>query len=159
MTLAPTSVQETLSLQLAPEPGPPGVSDVPAAVGADVIAVPDRLRAEMHRWTATFVQACVEVIAGERPVAQLLRWTTPTVYDELAHRAEVVARAGGHLPGHGPGQRPVLRPRVQNTRACFITRDSVEICARVRAGRRSRVLAGRVDRLDGRWQCTALAVG
>jgi hypothetical protein len=48
---------------------------------------------------------------------------------------------------------------VQNVRTCFVTDHTVEICARVRYGQRNRALVGRLEVIDGRWQCTALEFG
>lgn len=151
------AVQGTLALDLGPELAPPAVPESSVPRGADTVLVHPRERREAHRWAMTFTQACVEVVLGVRPVSQLVRWTTPEVHRELAYRAGVVARAGVH--GAGRGRRPPVRPQVENLRTCFVTDDAVEICARVRHGRRSRAVAGRLERRNGRWQCTALEFG
>src|SRR4051794_24914618 len=39
---------------------------------------------EPRGWAGRFAQAVVEVLAGDRPLAQLVRWTTTGVYDELS---------------------------------------------------------------------------
>ena len=41
---------------------------------------------EVRGWAGRFAQALVEVLAGDRPMAQLVRWTNATVYDELTAR-------------------------------------------------------------------------
>jgi hypothetical protein len=151
------AIQGTLALDLEPQLAPPVVPDVPALAGADTVPVAPAVRRELHRWAMTFAQACVEVVLGDRPVSQLVRWTTPELHIELAYRAGVVARAGVH--GAGRGQRPALRPQVQNVRTCFVAADIVEISIRVRHGERSRAIAGRLEVIGGRWQCTVLEFG
>lgn len=154
-----SSVQGTLALRFEPDLAPPSPAELPTASGADVVAVAPPLRRDLQRWALTFAQACVEVVGGDRPVSQLVRWTVPQIHEELAYRAGVVARARVHHAGQGRGRRPSARPQVQNVRTCFITTDVVELCARVRYGSRSRFLAGRLEVIAGRWQCTALEFG
>lgn len=151
-----TAVQGTLALDIHPRMAPPVVPDVPALPGADVVPVSPAVRRELHRWSLTFAQACVEVVLGDRPVSQLVRWTSPEVHRELTYRAGVVSRAGVRAAGR---RRPQVRAQVQNVRTCFVTEDTVELCARVRYGERNRALAGRLDVVAGRWQCTALEFG
>jgi len=153
------TVQGTLALDLAPELAPPTAPDVPPLAGADVVPVAPRVRSGLHRWAMQFAQACVEVIGGDRPVTQLVRWTSPEIHQELAYRAGVVARAGVHQAGQGRGRRPVVRPQVQNVRTCFVSDHTVEMCIRVRHGERNRAIAGRLEVVGGRWQCTALEFG
>lgn len=155
----PRWVQGTLALDVAPELGPPYAPDVPPLPGADVVPVPVAVRRGLHRWAMQFAQACVEVVGGDRPVSQLVRWTSPSIHQELAYRAGVVARAGVHDAGRGRGRRPVVRPQVENVRTCFVADDVVEICIRVRYGQRNRAIAGRLEVRGGRWQCTALEFG
>jgi hypothetical protein len=151
------AVQGTLALDLEPASGPPDVPDATVLRGADVVPVPPSVRRELHGWAMTFAQACVEVVLGDRPVSQLVRWTTPAIHREIAYRAGVVSRAGVH--GRARGRRPASRPQVQNVRTCFVADGTVELCARVRYGQRSRAIAGRLEVVNGRWQCTALEFG
>ena len=151
-----SAVQGTLALDIGPQLAPPFVPDVPALAGADTVPVSPAVRRELTRWAMTFAQACVEVVLGDRPASQLVRWTTPEIHREVAYRAGVVARAGVH--GRG-GRRPPVRPQVQNVRTCFVADDAVEMCVRVKYGERSRAIAGRLEVIGGRWQCTALEFG
>ena len=152
-----SAVQGTLALELEPQLAPPVVPDVPALAGADTVVVSPAVRRELHRWAMTFAQACVEVVLGDRPASQLVRWTTPEIHREIAYRAGVVARASVH--GHTRGRRPPVRPQVQNVRTCFVVDETVEMCVRVKYGERSRAIAGRLEVIGGRWQCTALEFG
>ena len=101
-----------------------------------------------------FGQAAVEIVGGDRPATQLLRWTSPEVYAELERRAQLVGRAGHHHPGQGRVQ-PV-RPKVASVHSCFVTPRVVETSIHVRYGARSRAVAARFEALRDRWVCTAL---
>jgi hypothetical protein len=153
------SVQGTLALDIAPDLGPPWAPEPLPLDGADVVPVAASTRRDLQRWAMTFTQACVEVVGGDRPVSQLVRWTVPAIHHELAYRAGVVARAGVHRAGQGRGRRPVVRPQVENVRTCFVDEDVVEVCARVRYGERNRAIAARLEVISGRWQCVALEFG
>ncbi|MGI8701838.1 MAG: Rv3235 family protein [Nocardioidaceae bacterium] len=104
-------------------------------------------------WAATFVQAVVEVVACDRPVTQLVRWTTREVYAEILRRQQNVAR---HRRDTGVRS---LRQHVATVRLCQPWPECAEIAARVTFGSRSRALAARLDRLHGRWLCTAIQFG
>lgn len=157
-----SSIQGTLALDLEPDLGPPWLPTVAGESmtrGADVVTVGNTVRHDLHRWVVTFTQSCVEVIGGDRPASQLLRWTAPEIHHELAYRAGVVARAGVHSAGRGRGRRPAVRPQVQTVHTCFLDDGIVEFCVRVKYGERNRCLAGRLEITSGRWQCTALEFG
>lgn len=148
------SVQGALALDL-------GRRDRPAPRPlADVIGIDAATRRGLDAWVQRFVQATVEVVGGDRPVAQLLRWSTTEVYLDLQRRAQLVARAGGFDAGQERVQ-PV-RPQVASVHASFVTPRAVEASARVRYGERSRALAlrfeRRVSRRDGarHWVCVAV---
>jgi len=150
-------VQETLALELSGERGAPAPS-ASGAPGADLIPIPTRGRKQMETWTARFAQAAVEIVGGDRPASQLLRWTSPEVYADLEERAETVIQAAG-VPIVGRVQR--VRPKVASVHSCFLDDRRVEVAIRVRYGDRSRALAARFDRVDDlsgpRWVCTALS--
>jgi hypothetical protein len=148
------SVQGTLALDLQPRHDPPTFPDLPGRPAGDVIPIDQAMRRQVEGWARRYVQAATEIVGGDRPVTQLLRWSTREVYLDLQRRALLVARAGGHRPGHGRVQ-PV-RPHVVGVRTCFLSRRVVEASVHVRYGARSRALAARFELLGGRWQCTAL---
>lgn len=149
------SVQGTLALDLEPRHAPPPVPDAPRLQGAgDVVDVDPRLRRKLEQWCHRYAQAAVEIVGGDRPVSQLLRWTAGEVYVDLHRRAMLVARAGGHQPGRRPVQ-PV-RPKVVSVRTCFVSATAVEAGVRVRYGERCRALAIRFEHRKDRWICTAL---
>jgi hypothetical protein len=145
--------QGTLALALLPRHAPPPARGA-ARSGATVVPIDRRLRHTVEEWAQRFVQAAVEIVGGDRPVSQLLRWTSRDVYADLHRRAHLVARAGGHQPGLRRVQ-PV-RPRVVSVHTCFVRPDAVEASAHVTYGARSRALAARFERRDQRWICVAL---
>ncbi|KRC54843.1 MULTISPECIES: Rv3235 family protein [unclassified Nocardioides] len=150
--VAPT--QGTLALALLPRQGPPAAPPRTTRPGAAVVPIDRRLRRTIEEWAYRFTQAAVEIVGGDRPVSQLVRWTTPEVYADLRLRAHLVARAGGHQPGLARVQ--AVRPRVQSVHSCFVTDDIVECGVHVRHGERSRAVAVRFERSGQRWICTAL---
>jgi hypothetical protein len=153
------TVQGTLALDLEPRRSVPRLAPAPhRGPVAEVLPIDRRLRRGIEDWSRTYAQAAVEIIGGDRPVTQLLRWSSREVYDDLHRRALLVARAGKHHPGQGRVQ-PV-RPRVQAVHACFLSTDTVEVSVHVRYGPRSRAVAARFeqrsDRRGQHWCCTAL---
>lgn len=153
------SAQGTLALTLLPRQGPPSAQARPERMGttrpgAAVVPIDRRLRRSIEEWTLRFVQAAVEIVGGDRPASQLVRWTDPEVYADLRRRAHLVARAGGHQPGLARVQ--TVRPRVHSVHACFLSTEVVECGVHVRHGERSRALAVRFERIEQRWICTAL---
>lgn len=150
----------TLTSTPAPAPAPSAArSGPPLAHGADAIRVSNALREDVHRWSSAFLQACVETILGERPVSQLVRWTTPAIHEEIATRAETVAAAAGGTLGLLRARRAGGRPQVSSVRTCFLGTDRVEVCAVVRHATRSRCVAARMEKVAGRWQCTQIRFG
>lgn len=147
------ATQGTLALAMLPRSEPPPTSGA-AHPGTSVVAIDRRQRAVIEEWARRFAQAAVEIVGGDRPVSQLLRWTLPDVYDDLRRRTALVARAGGHQPGLARVQ-PV-RPRVLSVHTCFLRPDAVEASIHVRYGERSRALAARFERIEQRWICSAL---
>ena len=148
------SIQGTLALDLQPRHDPPDPGRGWGRPAGDVIPIDQAVRRQIDQWSRRYAQAAVEIVGGDRPVSQLLRWSSRDVYADLHRRALLVARAGRHLPGQGRVQ-PV-RPQVQNVRSCFLSRQVVEVSVHVRYGGRSRALAARFELRSDRWQCTAL---
>lgn len=149
------SVQGTLALDLQPRQDPPRTaSPDPGRPWADVIPIEAARRRGLEQWALRYAQAAVEIVGGDRPVTQLVRWTEREVYLDLERRAQLVARAGRHQPGQGRVQ-PV-RPKVLGVHLCVLARDTVEVSAHVRYGERSRALAARFEERQQRWCCTAL---
>lgn len=109
---------------------------------------------EVRAWAARFAQAVVEVAGGDRPLPQLLRWTSPRVYAELGRRVRVMAQS---RPVEQ--RRRTLRPQVRSVHLCRPVPTVAEVSVHVRHGRRSRAIAARLELRSDRWTCTALRIG
>lgn len=151
------TVQGTLALDLGPhldvpEPrvaGRPGGSAVLDVVHVDLV---QRRRFEQH--AARIGAAVVEIVGGDRPVSQLLRWTTPEVYQDLSRRAHLVAHAVGRRAGSGGIQS--VRPQLVAAHTSFVSEHCAEVSLHVRYGERSRAVAARFELIRDRWQVSAL---
>ncbi len=141
-----THIQGTLALDL--RGGRPGLPDTPELQPAGPARVPHVADTEVRAWAARLAQAVVEVIGGQRPVTQLLRWTAPDVYRDLERRAHLVRLAGN-------GARSA-RPQVRSVHICRPTATSAEVSVHVRHAARSRAVAMRIERHGERWRCTVL---
>ena len=151
------SVQGALALDLTPRTAPPRPR-LRSAQTNDLVAVEVAARGRVDAFVGRYLQATVEIAAGDRPVAQVLRHTVPEIYEELAQRARNVTEAGGPAPGPARGPNPA-RPVVVGVRTALIRSDAVEASAHVRYGRRSRAVAARFEVVRDRWQCVAIAWG
>jgi hypothetical protein len=102
-------------------------------------------------WAARLAQAIVEVLAGERPLSQLVRWTSENVYADLGRwaTAQPDRRA----------RRTIGQGRLQALRTCEPERGIVEAAAVIRFSNRHRLVALRLEVIRGRWVCTRLALG
>jgi hypothetical protein len=145
------AVEGSLALK-SPVPGPPpqGVPQTPelrlvagGGPGEDV-----------QVWAARFAQAVVEVLGGDRPLSQLVRWTSQRVYLELERRMNILARTTD-----ASRRKRTVRPQVRSVHVFHPTPDSAEVSVHVRHGQRSRAIAARLELTRGRWQCTVLQLG
>lgn len=113
--------------------------------------------APLREKASTFVQALVEVIAGDRPTAQMAAWMSADVYDQLVERLFVQTCAA-------PRQHSRAAAHVGSVHLVMIDDHSAEIAARMVQAGRSRALAVRLDlqptlRGGQQWRCTALSWG
>ncbi|ADG75214.1 hypothetical protein Cfla_2324 [Cellulomonas flavigena DSM 20109] len=95
--------------------------------------------------------ACVEVVLGRRPAAQLARWVAPHVLDSLQESADLVRRAG--VLTHA------RRPAARRVRVCPVDRHTAEVCLVVDDGVRVRAVALRLEAHRGAWRVTTLEIG
>lgn len=142
------AVQGTLALDLG------GCTGLPATPELRLVEGEGSPVEEVRAWAARFAQAVVEVLGGDRPVTQLLRWTSGHVYEDLTRRVRILARTAPATQ-----RLRTIRPQVRSVHVCHPTPDCAEVSIHVRHGRRSRAIAARLERADGRWQCTALQLG
>ncbi|EGD40098.1 hypothetical protein NBCG_05619 [Nocardioidaceae bacterium Broad-1] len=155
-------VQGTLGFELQPRLDPPRPrGDEPADDIEDgdlpppIPIVP--ANGHLRGWVPQFAQKAAEVVGGDRPASQLVRWTTKEVYAELRYRASLTARSGAYEPGTGRNQ-PV-RPRVHRCHVYEVSDDIVEATVTIRFGAGLRALAVRFERNGESWICTVLNFG
>lgn len=151
-------IQGTLALAFALPNGLPAEPESPPALrlipGADTVSPTEPRPAQSgagRAWASRLACAVVEVLAGERPAAQLLRWTTQEVYDMVARQARQLSR--GNEAG---GAASRIKPTVRLVRVCEPADGVVEACAVVGKGERFSAVALRLEHLQGGWRCTAL---
>jgi hypothetical protein len=128
-----------------------GIHGLPARPSLRVVTGDDR---GLDAFAARFAQAVVEVIGGDRGVHQLMRWTTEWVYADLTHRSHALQRA---TPGDQRRRR--VRATVRSVHLFRPDEDAAELSIHVRHGPRSRAIAARIERIEGRWRCTVLDFG
>ncbi len=164
----PGSVQGTLALAFVLPTGVPAVPALPPSLrlvpspdaqeqlDEDEFGPQPTARADLPEprpWAGRFVQALVEVLSGDRPVSQLVRWTSTPVYDAVS--ARLVARPVS-CPGPASGEP---RAVVRSVHVDEPAEGVAEVAALVRRGVRCTAVALRIEGLDGRWQCTAIELG
>jgi hypothetical protein len=104
-------------------------------------------------------QAVVEVLAGDRPITQLLTWLDERIYTELSGLAPRPRTAPTLARSRTVLIRPQDRPKVRSIHVCRPADGVAEIAARVQVNGRSRAVALRLEEWRGRWRCNALVVG
>jgi Family of unknown function (DUF6459) len=114
----------------------------------DVLAAP---LPDPTRLCCGVVLAAVEGLRGVRPLAQLVRWVTPEVYERLALRA--------HLVQHAAVPPAVGRAGIRRVRVCRLGDSAAEATVVVDDGPRVRAVALRVEEHRGRWRATVLEIG
>jgi hypothetical protein len=136
-----------------PLPFPDATPVVPAPIERDAVAGTTVLRQKAGH----FMQALVEVLAGERPPRQLAAWMSTDVYSQLTNRLMVRSRAA---------RRPTTqhRARVVSVHVAMVDEENAEIAARFVQRGRSRAIAVRLElrhnhRHVAQWLCTAVAWG
>ena len=87
-------------------------------------------------WAGRYVQAVLEVIAQQRPVSQLARWTAAGVYSELARLQRTASDSRRDADRPRPARQTVVSVRVVR-----IAADAAAVAARVGEGERSRAVA------------------
>jgi hypothetical protein len=151
--------QGVLALQWPLPSGLPVVPQPPEGVPVvrrDPVRSPSARRGDAERpepgaWVARLVQAVVEVLAGDRPLLQLMRWLDITVYEQLS---EHVTKRAGRPSGARPG--PVRA--VRSVHLCEPRAGVVEAAVVVGNGVRVRAVAVRLEGARGRWRCTRLTI-
>ncbi|GAA1775193.1 Rv3235 family protein [Nostocoides vanveenii] len=134
-------IQDALAFELMPRR-----SDVDREVAK--VDLPDP-----HIWIRTTGQLLIEVMAGLRSPAQVVRACAPEVYDAIARRHAAMARR------RPEGQGPSIRPRVARVRTSNPVPGAIEAALLIVHGARVRAMAVRVDATVTGWRVTALQLG
>ena len=109
---------------------------------------------DARAWGSRLAQAVAEVLAGDRPLSQLVRWTDAVVYMDLNRRVRVLG-----LTTTATKRGAKERSAIRSVRVSQPAERVAEIAAHVRYGNRSRAMALRLEVHRGRWICTALELG
>ena len=108
---------------------------------------------DVRAWAGRLGRSVAEVLTGDRPAQQLMRWTNDAVFTDLCRRSEALAGAGTSHRG--------MRNRVSiiSVHVCEPRDGVAEASVHLRHGLRSRAYALHLEGLYGRWRCTALQMG
>lgn len=109
---------------------------------------------QLRPFTTRFCAAVIEVLAGDRGPAQLLRCTTPEIYEDLVRRGQLLARVAG-----SDQRLHRQRPRIRSVHLSCPDTGVAEFSIHVRQGDRSRAVAGRLAWRRNAWICVALQFG
>ena len=96
------------------------------------------------RAARVLARALVEILSGQRPVAQLRVHCAPEIYAGLLERPFT-------------GQQAL--PHILTVRVCEPADGVAEVSAAFRRAERVRAVAFRIEGVDGRWRITALQIG
>ncbi|MET9268603.1 Rv3235 family protein, partial [Kribbella sp. NPDC003557] len=118
-------------------------------VGQEPKAAPEL--PEVRAWGARLAQAVSEVLAGDRPISQLVRFTDDVVFLELNRRVRLLG-LNSTAGLRGAKEKSVVR----SVRVFMPEPFIAEVAAHVRHGSRSRAVAFRLEIRRNRWVCTAL---
>lgn len=103
---------------------------------------------EPEIWTKQLATGIAEVLIGERPLFQLMRWVSFDVYREIDRQVQVKSDL------HAIRSRPFVRSlRIESTSAKVI-----EATAVIQKGKRGRGMGLRLEAENDRWRCTHLLV-
>jgi hypothetical protein len=97
-----------------------------------------------HRAASVLARALVEVLSGQRPLAQLRVHCAPEIYAGLGNRAAA---------------RQLALPHLLTVRVCEPADGVAEVSVAYRRADRVKALAFRIEGVDGRWRITALQLG
>ncbi|MGN6330749.1 MAG: Rv3235 family protein [Motilibacteraceae bacterium] len=150
---APLPARPALRLVTTAAPAAPGVED---DEDEDFVPTPRCELPDPNGWARRLTQALLEVLAGNRPAAQLVRWTSAEVLAGLTAQVGALARATS-APAAGAVRHH--RPTVRSVRVSEVCDGVAEVSAVVVRGGRAGALALRLEGRDGRWQCTAFEAG
>lgn len=99
-------------------------------------------------------QAVSEVLAGDRPISQLVRFVDESVFADVNRRVRLLGMTST------AGSRSAKEKSTVRSVRVFMPEPTIaEVAAHVRHGERSRAIALRMEVRRNRWVCTALELG
>jgi hypothetical protein len=144
-------------LQPASSAATPDSTDASAAAGtgaqpvkpAELVGLPG-----VRVWGGRLAQAVSEVLVGDRPISQLVRFTDDAVFMDLNRRVRMLG-----LNSTAGSRGAKEKSTVRSVRVFMPAPSIAEVAAHVRHGERSRAIALRLEVRRNRWVCTALELG
>ena len=103
---------------------------------------------EPKAWTKQLVTGIAEVLIGERPLFQLMRWVSFEVYLEIDKNIK--------QRNSKNGQR--VRPLIRSVHIDQTSENVVQAIAVIQKGKRGRGMGIRLEAEENRWRCTELLV-
>ncbi|ACZ31519.1 TonB family protein [Xylanimonas cellulosilytica DSM 15894] len=155
---APTRPPRVRRVRLGSDRGVPAdVAEIPAARPVPEEPVAEPAASTLPDPTAmccTVVRAAVEVLHGDRPAAQLARWLTPLLLDQLTERARLLREAAPSAAA-ARTTRPVQVRRIRLERRG----ETAEATVIVEDQGRCRAAAVRLEAHRGQWRLSVLELG
>lgn len=139
-----------------PFAAPPPGAERPAA--GPPAPAPERGSGEAHRVVRRYLELCLEVLGGFRPLSHLRTLTEPARFDEVAGQLGRLGRSALTRPGTGLVRASADRPRLRHLRVCEIRDGVVEAAAVLGRGEQVRALTLRLEQRAGTWLCTHFEV-
>lgn len=103
---------------------------------------------EPKAWTKQLVTGIAEVLIGERPIFQLMRWVSFEVYLEIDKNMK--------LRDNTSKQR--VRPLIRSVHIDQTSENVIQAIAVIQKGNRGRGMGIRLEAEIDRWRCTELLV-
>jgi len=132
---APLQFQQKAKLYLVPSTFGEDLEPDEMPIPTSASELPD-----LHTWTMKFIVSVVEVWAGRRQPAQLIRWCHRVIYMELLRKSGSQKEIG----------------KIKSIHQSEPLDGICESTVLVRYGDRYRAVVIRFEGVDGRWLCTAL---
>ena len=103
---------------------------------------------EPKAWTKQLVIGIAEVLIGERPIFQLMRWVSFDVYLEIDK----------NIKQRDSKNKQRIRPLIRSVHIDQTSENVVQAIAVIQKGKRGRGMGIRLEAEDDRWRCTELLV-
>ncbi|MFC0581329.1 Rv3235 family protein [Micrococcoides hystricis] len=133
---------------------------VSPSVRLTAVPTTEQMHAEVDKLGRTFTLALFQILAGERPVAQLCSWFDLDGYEEFMHRYGIITRHRHRQERQGKESLAYRRASVISVHQCHIHARCIELSVVMRDATRVRAVAMQL-KLNSRrrWQITELEIG